>query len=259
MPRRALLAAAWLACALLAFVALSFIPTQTANTVDPQWSGNPMPPCFQDATNCGGHLLGTDEIGRDLLARLVVGARVSLGVSLLAAFLALAAGVALGGIARYGGPFAKFAILCAADAVSCFAKWPFIVVLVVLFSATAHKAAFSPPALAAATATFFWPQASRAVALGGDLRDVAQRLLHQSGHDWPVIVLLLATVDFFGFGIQPINPSLGNMLSNAQMNLAQNTWWAGYLPGICLFAIVYTIELARRLQPRATSTANDFK
>jgi peptide/nickel transport system permease protein len=67
------------------------------------WIGNPLPPCFQDAAQCGGHLLGSDEDGRDELARLIFGARISLTVGVAAVGMELLIGTVLGAIAGYYG------------------------------------------------------------------------------------------------------------------------------------------------------------
>src|ERR1700693_1237928 len=93
---------------LIALLVLSYSPQieSAANAIDQaHWQGYPMPPCFLDAKLCGGHVLGTDENGRDMLARLMVGARLSLGVTLLAAILELAFGVVFGTLVRRGGGF----------------------------------------------------------------------------------------------------------------------------------------------------------
>jgi peptide/nickel transport system permease protein len=63
--------------------------------------------------------------------------------------------------------------------------------------------------------------------------------------EWAAITLILATVDFFGFGVQPPTASLGNMLAGIQFN-AQSAPWVAIAPGVCLFAAVFGIELARR-------------
>ena len=74
------------------------------NTIDEvHWQGNPLPPCFQDATACGGHSLGSDENGRDLLSRLMFGARISLTVGVAAVIMELFIGTLLGAISGYFG------------------------------------------------------------------------------------------------------------------------------------------------------------
>jgi peptide/nickel transport system permease protein len=239
-----MVAAILIACIFVVIV-LSFVLSPAANYISPQWMGNPMPPCFQNSKECGGHILGTDEIGRDLLVRLVVGARVSLAVSLMAALMAFCAGAALGALARYGGAIAKFLILCASDAVSCFAKWPFILALVVIFMTT-HKSGFSTATMAAVAAIFFWPKITRLIADADDSRDLSRPLISLFLRTWATIILLIATVDFFGYGVQPPTPSLGNMLADMQANL-QTAWWSAIFPGILLFAIVFGIEVWRRI------------
>ncbi len=85
--RKRAIAAVVLTCTVFAviFVSASLLESY-ANTIDNlHWTGYPIPPCFVNATTCGGHLFGTDEVGRDVLARLIVGARSSLGMSLAGA------------------------------------------------------------------------------------------------------------------------------------------------------------------------------
>jgi peptide/nickel transport system permease protein len=67
------------------------------------WQGPPVPPCFVDAHLCGGHVLGTDETGRDLLARLIFGARISLTVGVAAVIMELIIGTLFGALAGYFG------------------------------------------------------------------------------------------------------------------------------------------------------------
>jgi peptide/nickel transport system permease protein len=77
---------------------------QDPNAIDNvHWQGNPLPPCFQDATQCGGHLLGSDENGRDLLSRLMFGAQISLTVGVAAVIMELIIGTLLGAISGYFG------------------------------------------------------------------------------------------------------------------------------------------------------------
>ncbi|HEX5274641.1 MAG TPA: ABC transporter permease [Candidatus Rubrimentiphilum sp.] len=67
------------------------------------WQGNPVPPCFVNAAQCGGHFLGLDENGRDLLSRLMFGAQISLTVAVSAVIMELVLGTLLGALAGYYG------------------------------------------------------------------------------------------------------------------------------------------------------------
>src|SRR5579884_1003016 len=77
---------------------------QDPNAIDEvHWQGTPLAPCFQDAAACGGHSLGTDENGRDLLSRLMYGARISLTVGVAAVIMELFIGTLLGALSGYFG------------------------------------------------------------------------------------------------------------------------------------------------------------
>ena len=88
-----------------------------------------MPPCFVTAAACGGHILGSDDVGRDVFSRILVGVRVSLANSLTAILVEAALGIALGVLARYGSKYARFIVARFADALSCFPPWPMLVVI----------------------------------------------------------------------------------------------------------------------------------
>ncbi len=91
-----------LLCLVLVAVLAPFITPTDPNAIDNvNWQGNPLPPCFQDAHLCGHHSLGTDENGRDLLARLIFGARISLTVGVAAVIIELILGTILGATAGY--------------------------------------------------------------------------------------------------------------------------------------------------------------
>ncbi len=74
------------------------------NAIDEvHWQGNPVAPCFENAAQCGGHILGLDENGRDLLSRLMFGAQISLTVAVSAVIMELVIGTLLGALAGYYG------------------------------------------------------------------------------------------------------------------------------------------------------------
>ena len=214
------------------------------NSIDVHWYGLPLPPCFVDAKACEGHVLGTDDIGRDVLARLVYGGQVSLGLSLIAVAMELALGIVFGMLARYGGAVLKFVIMRSGDAISCFPAWPFLVVMV--FVGTPPSRASLPGfVLVAITGILFSPQIARLIATVGDVRTFVPAASNLAARDLTRIIVLLATVDFFGLGIQPPTASWGNMLTNAQENITI-AWWVGVFPAICIFGAVLAIEIVRR-------------
>ena len=214
------------------------------NAIDVHWFGTALPPCFVDAGACAGHVLGTDDLGRDVLARLVYGGQVSLGLSLIALAMELALGVVFGLFARYGGAVLKFVIMRFGDAISCFPAWLFLVVIVFV-GTPPSRAGLSGFALAAIAAILFSPRIARLIATVGGVRTVVLAVSDQAARDLGRVIVLLATVDFVGLGIQPPTASWGNMLVDAAQNMII-AWWVAVLPALCIFGAVLAIEIVRR-------------
>jgi len=193
----------------------------------------------------GPHLLGTDQLGRDLLARLMMAGRVSLTVGFAAMLLSTALGTVVGAVAGYYGGLAGTALMRLVDAMLCF---PTIFLLLTL-------AALVESGLATITliiALTSWMEVARIVeAQIRALRErdfaVAAEVMGASDR-WtifrellpnavaPIVVsatlivaraiLLESYISFLGYGIQPPTPSWGNMLNNAQQYLDSAPWLA---------------------------------
>jgi len=218
--------------ALLILAQLKFDPI----AIDPHWTGTPLPPCFVDAKACEGHLLGTDELGRDVLARLGRGGEITLGLSLIAVLFEIAIGASFGALSRYGGRSLKYTIDRVAAALSCYPVWPFLIVIVCV-ATPPTRSAMPPIALAAILAILLSPQVIHIIGSADDPRNIAPAGFNQAARDFARIIAILATVDFFRFGIQPPTPTWGNMLGLMAENF-QVAWWAAVFPAICLFLAV---------------------
>lgn len=200
----------------------------------------------------GAHLLGTDELGRDMLARLMMGGRISLAVGFAAMVISMVIGISVGAIAGYYGGVVGAALMRFVDAVLCF---PSIFLLLAL-AALVDPGVGSITLLIAATA---WMDVARIVegqirslrerdfavaaeALGASDRYIVFRELVPNAVA-PIVVaatlnvakaiLLESYVSFLGYGIQPPVPSWGNMLNNAQIYLTSAPWLA-ILPGLLI-------------------------
>jgi peptide/nickel transport system permease protein len=197
----------------------------------------------------GPHLLGSDQLGRDMLARLLIAGRVSLTVGFVAMGLSTAIGVAVGLMAGFYGGVAGMALMRFVDAILCF---PSIFLLLTL-------AALTSPGLGTITLIIgltAWMEVARVVegqvrslrsrdfivameAVGAPDRILMLRELLPNVMA-PIVVaatlnvaramLLEAYVSYLGYGIQPPTPSWGNMLNNAQEYLTSAPWLA-LLPG----------------------------
>lgn len=198
----------------------------------------------------GAHWLGTDELGRDMAARLMMGGRVSLLVGFAAMGISMVVGILVGAIAGYYGGIVGAVLMRFVDAVLCF---PAIFLLLAL-AALVEPGLGSITLLIAATA---WMDVARIVegqiralrerdfavaaeALGASDRYIVFRELVPNAVA-PIVVaatlnvakaiLLESYVSFLGYGIQPPVPSWGNMLNNAQIYLTSAPWLA-LLPGL---------------------------
>jgi peptide/nickel transport system permease protein len=221
-----------------------------------------------------GHLLGTDDLGRDVLSRIMLGARASLEVAVLAVLTALLVGVPLGLVAGY---------FRAADGVisrvtDLLLAFPFLILAVGL--AAIRGASLGNAALAIGIAQI--PGVIRIVRSDAlrlkSLDFVAAAVVHGASDLWVLarhilpnatsVVLVQATVaipaailgeavlSFLGLGIQPPSPSLGTMLANAQQ-FAARAPWAAVLPGLTIMVLalafnVFGDSLRDALDPKAS-------
>jgi peptide/nickel transport system permease protein len=269
--RRHKLAIAGLVVLVLMVVAATFarqLAPFDPNAIDNvHWQGMPLPPCFQDAAQCGGHTLGTDEVGRDLLSRLLFGARISLTVGLFAVIMEVLIGATLGAIAGYYGGWIDYGLMRLTDVFLSIPLLPLLLVLTAIVAATSSKAALNFGVIVIIIGALSWPPVARLVrasflslrerefaeaarALGNnDGRIIFRHLLPnaiapivvQATLDVANVIVLESTLSFLGLGIQPPTASWGNMLANAQSNL-QTAWWAAVFPGLCILITVLAIN-----------------
>lgn len=208
------------------------------------------------------HLLGTDDMGRDIFARVIQGGRVSLLVGIVATLMEVIIGVTLGSIAGYLGGVFDFIIMRIVDVIMCF---PFFVIAITL-------AALLGPSLwnvIIIIGMLSWTGIARIVrgeilairemeyveaakALGLNWREIL--LKHVIPNVIPAIlvattlsiagaILTEASLSFLGLGVKLPMPSWGNMLSSAQnMSTLKNEWWQWLPAGLCIFLTVLSIN-----------------
>lgn len=208
-----------------------------------------------------GHWLGTDDLGRDILSRLMYGARASLEAGLLSTLIAMLAAVPLGMLAGYYRGWLDTVIVRANDVVLSF---PFLILAVGL-------AAIMGPSLLNATlalAVAQFPQFLRiargetlglreleyvqaAVVNGASDHSILLRhilpneinpLLIQATVSIPVAIIGAAVLSFLGLGVQPPTPSWGVMLSAAQSYMTQ-AWWYAVIPGVAIALTTLSFNL----------------
>lgn len=208
------------------------------------------------------HILGTDELGRDVFSRLIYGGRVSLTIGVVASIMQIVIGGTLGSIAGYYGGIVDSIIMRLVDIIMCF---PFFVI------AIAMAAVLGPSMsnIVIIVSVLYWTRVARIVraevmslkerefieaakALGLSsyeiiskhvLRNIMAPMLVYATLAIANGILTEASLSFLGMGVKPTVPSWGNMLSAAQsMRVLESKWWMWIPPGLMVLLTVLSIN-----------------
>ncbi len=245
----------------LAAVLAKWIAPYDPAAIDPAWSGTPL------GLGVHGHSLGTDELGRDMLSRLMYGGQISLSLAFVAMAIEVILGTIVGAFAGFFGGWLDWALMRITDVFLSIPLLPLLLVLTGIVAATSSKASLNFVTIAMIIGLLSWMPVARLVrgaflslrekefceaarAIGSKnlsimfkhlLPNAVAPIIVQATLDVAGIIILESALSFLGFGIQPPTASWGSMLANAQENV-QIAWWAAVFPGLCIFITVLAIN-----------------
>ena len=224
---------------------------------------DPLVPSIQDKLTgpSASHLLGTDELGRDVLSRVMAGARISLGIATLILAIAIPVGTLVGVLAGYFGGMIDELLMRVTDV---FLAFPAIILAMAIAAALGPNLRNTVIALT----LVYWPwyarlirgqvlqikerdyvEAGRAIGVGTPrlitrhiLPNAVAPIIIQATIDIGFAVLATAGLSFIGLGAQPPSPEWGAMISNARTYFRE-AWWYFTFPGIALTLTVIGFNL----------------
>ena len=198
------------------------------------------------------HLLGTDNLGRDVLSRVLYGGRIALGVALTAVGLSLVAGILLGLIAGYGPHWVDNLLLLLCDSVRAFPVIMFalavitvvgpslqtVILVVVVTTIPQYARIIRTQTLSLRHAEYILAERSLGagaprVLLVHILPNIIGPLLILASMEIPVVITIEAGLSFLGLGVRPPTPSWGNILNDGYAFI-RNTPWLVIAAGIPL-------------------------
>jgi peptide/nickel transport system permease protein len=204
---------------------------------------------------------GTDDLGRDVLVRVAYGARVSLGIGVLATLLTVVIGVVVGLAAGYFGGFTDTVLARLIDVVL---SLPFLLAAIALVSV------FGPSLTITVLVIGFFTWASMARIVRGQVLSVKEKEYVEAARSLgagdsrimlvdifpnvlapvivyatlliPVVIVALASLSFLGLGLPPPTPDWGGMIDESR-NYYQTSWWFMFFPGMALLITTLAFNL----------------
>lgn len=242
----------------------------------------PYDPYAQDITGSKllppsiAHPMGTDELGRDVLSRVMTGARISLQVAAVVLSFAVVFGTLVGSIAGYFGGMVDEILMRVTD---LFLAFPALILAIAIASTFGRELKWTMVALS----TVFWPwyarlvraqilsirerdfvTAGQSVGLSGPrllfrhiLPNVVTVVIIQLTLDVGFAILATSSLSFIGLGAQPPSPEWGTMMATAR-NYFREAWWYTTFPGLALTLTVFAFNvlgdgLQDALDPRSAN------
>jgi dipeptide transport system permease protein len=206
--------------------------------------------------------LGTDDVGRDMLSRLIHGARLSLLVGVIVVTLSLAAGILLGIVSGYIGGYFETMIMRLMDIMLALPSLLLAMAIVTILGPSLENAILAiaivvlPHYVRLARASVItekskdYVTASRVCGAGAlrlmfvvILPNCMAPLIVQATLGFSTAILDAAALGFLGMGAQPPVPEWGAMLANA-LQFVQRAWWVVTFPGLAIFFTVLAFNLA---------------
>ena len=272
-PRRSIMR--WVPVILIAFFVLAAVFAPLLAPYDPNSQnllGRMRPP--GTVSRSFHYLLGSDELGRDLLTRLIYGARVSPFVAIASVILSGVVGVLLGMLAGYLRGWVELIVMRLVDV---FLSIPAILlaiitvavlgtglvnVIVVLaltrwprYARIAYGQTLSVANMPYVRLAAFMGASTPRVLLRHILPNIIGAVTVVATLEFGLMVLFEAGLSFLGLGVQPPTASWGAMLSSGRNYLA-TAWWIATFPGLCLFLLILAVnligdDLRDRFDPRS--------
>ncbi|HLJ58112.1 MAG TPA: ABC transporter permease [bacterium] len=208
------------------------------------------------------HLLGTDFYGRDVLSRIVYGARYDLAIAIVAVGVAAGVGTPFGVVAGYYGAHVDDAIMRVCDVLLAFPS----LVLALALGAALGPGLWKAVLAVAITSIAGYARLARGSTLVGREETYVEAARAQGASDvrilWryvfpnivsPVVVrstigmgfsvLLAASLSFVGLGAQPPTPEWGAMINEGRNELVTGVWWVSTFPGLAIMSVVLGFNL----------------
>lgn len=243
---------------------------------------SPYPPTDQNLMNIleapsRAHLLGTDDLGRDVLSRMIYGARISLKVGFVSVGIATLIGVFVGSISGFYGGFIDSLLMRFVDIMLCFPTFFLILSIIAILEPNIYNIMIiigitGWTGVARLVRAEFLSLKERefvlaAKALGvSDFKIIFRHILPNAMA--PVLVsatlgvagaiLTESSLSFLGIGVQPPTPSWGNILTSGKANI-EIAWWLSLFPGLAILITVLGYNLLGEgirdaLDPRLKNT-----